>query len=122
MTMSIWGDIFSGDALAGAASGAAAGASAGGPWGALIGGVAGGGLGAYAHDKREGAANGQVNNLNQIIANMQAMSNTSYDKHIADTKKALNYFGPAEQAYNRFYGGDGQAAQTGQGVWGKTGI
>lgn len=120
--MSIWGDIFSGDALAGAGSGAAAGASAGGPWGALIGGVAGAGLGAYAHDKREGAAQGQVSNLDQIIKNMQAMSNTAYDQHINDTKKALSYFGPAEQAYSRFYGGTGQPAQTGQGVWGKTGI
>jgi Na+/glutamate symporter len=119
--MSIWGDIFSEDTLAGAAGGAAAGSSAG-PWGALAGGVIGGGLGAYAHDKRQSAASGQVQNLNELIANLKSMSNTAYDQHIADTKKALNYFGPAEQAYSRFYGGNGQPAQTGQGVWGKTGI
>ena len=119
--MSIWGDVFSGDALVGAGSGAAAGASVGGPWGALIGGIGGGAVGAYAHDKKEGAVQGQMNSLDQIIANMKAMSNTAYDKQIADTKKALNYFGPAEQAYNRVYG-TGTPAQTGQGVWGNTGI
>lgn len=120
--MSIWGDIFSGDTLGGAASGAAAGASTGNPWAALGGAVIGGGLGAYSHSQRSGAAQSQVQNLDQLIANMKAMSNTAYDRHIADTKKALNYFGPAEQAYSRFYGGTGQPAQTGQGVWGKTGI
>lgn len=120
--MSIWGDIFSGDALAGAAGGAATGASVGGPWGALIGGVAGGGLGAYAHGKKQSATNQQASNLDQIIKNMMAMSDTAYDQHINDTKKALNYFGPAQQAYSRYYGGQGAPATVGQGVWSNTGI
>lgn len=121
--MSIWGDVFSGDALAGAAGGAATGASTtGNPWGALIGGVVGGGLGAYAHSKKNSATNAQVQNLDQIIANLRAMSNTAYDQHIQNTKKALNYLGPAQQAYSRYYGGNGAPAQVGQGVWGNTGI
>lgn len=120
--MSIWGDVFSGDALAGAAGGAATGATVGGGWGALAGGLAGAGLGAYAHSQKQQATDQQVQNLNQIIANLQAMSNTAYDQHIADTKKALSYFGPAETAYNRYFGGSGAPAKVGQGVWGSTGI
>lgn len=120
--MSIWGDLFSGEALSGAGAGALAGFEAGGPWGALAGGVGGGALGAYAHDKKASATSAQVDNLNQIIANLQAMSNTAYDQHIADTKKALSYFAPAETAYSRYFGGSGAPAKVGQGVWGNSGI
>lgn len=119
--MSVWGDIFSGDALAGAGAGAATGATVGGGWGALAGGAIGLGLGAYAHDQRANATQGQVNNLQSIINNMKAMTSQSYDQHIADLKKAQSFFGPAEMSWSRLYG-QGAPASVGQADWGNTGF
>lgn len=119
--MSVWGDIFSGDTLAGGASGAVAGGSIGGGYGALAGGLIGAGLGAFAHHEKQAATSQQAQNLQQIINNMRAMTSQAYDQHIADTQKALNYFGPAENYWSRLYG-QGTPAQTGQLDWANTGL
>lgn len=122
--MGIWGDIFSGDTLAGAGSGLVTGlaASGGNPYGALAGGVIGAGLGAYSHDAKEAATAKQANNLDQIIANMKAMTGQAYNQHIQDTQKALQYFGPAENYWSKLYGSGSGPAQTGQADWGNTGL
>lgn len=114
-------DIFSGDALGGFASGAAAGASAGGLPGAIIGGGLGVGIGSYSHYKRDQAASKQKSALDQIMANMRSMSNNNYKQHVADLRKTLNYFAPAQQVYNQFWGSSAPA-QTGLGSWGNTGV
>jgi membrane protein YqaA with SNARE-associated domain len=112
-------DIFSGAGLSGAASGAVAGGAAGGGWGALAGGIAGWGLGAYANEKRQQATQQQKQNLDQIMANLRAMSQSSYAQHVDDLKKAQSAFGPAEQMWSRLYG-TGQPAQQGQQDWSNT--
>jgi len=123
MTMSFeLSDLYSGSALSGAASGAIAGGAAGGWIGAIGGGLAGLGLGAYANDTRRGATQGQQQNLDQIVANMNAMTKSNYAQHVADTNQALQYFGPAEAMYSRMYGSGTGAAQTGQQDWGNTGF
>jgi hypothetical protein len=114
-------DIFSGNAISGAASGAIAGNSIVPGIGGIVGGIAGLGLGSYANKKRDDAATKQKSALDQIMANMKAMSKNNYSQHIADLQKTLSYFGPAQQQYNKWYG-TGEAAQTGQGDWGNTGI
>jgi len=120
--MSIWGDIFSGQALAGAGSGAVAGGEVGGPWGALAGGIAGLGLGAYAHDAMQSATNNQVNNLSKIANNMRSLTSASYAQHISDLNKALSFYGPAQSYWSRLYGQGTGALTTGNADWGATGI
>lgn len=114
-------DLYSGSAIGGAASGASAGGMIGGPWGAAIGGIGGGLLGAFASGQRRDATNAQQHNLDQIIANMHAMSASNYDQHIADLNKALAFYGPAQQYWDRLYG-SGSPMPTGQGSWSGTGV
>jgi hypothetical protein len=122
-------DFYSGSALSGAGSGAASGALLGSSispgYGTAIGGVLGGALGlfggAYANSERDSATANQKKSLDQIMANMRAMSTKNYDKHIEQMQKALNFYGPAQQAYDRAYG-TGEPAQTGQGSWAGTNL
>ena len=117
----MWDVIFSGDTVSGAAAGARAGSQAGG-WGALVGGVLGGVAGAYGHSKKADATAQQKNSLDQIKANMQAMTAANYQAHIDNLKKAQSYFGPAQQYWSRLYGTGTGPAQVGQADWGNTGI
>jgi hypothetical protein len=115
-------DLYSGTAISGAASGALAGGMSAGPYGAVAGGLVGGGMGAYANSQKNQATSNQQKSLDQIIANMKAMGASSYDQHISDLQKALAFYGPAQQAWDRLYGTGTGAAQTGQGSWGGTNI
>ena len=84
-------DLYSGAALGGAASGAASGAvigSSAGPWGAAAGGLIGGGIGlfggAYSNSQRDQASANQQKSMAQIMANMKALGQQNYARHIDD--------------------------------------
>ena len=123
-------DLYSGNALSGAGSGAATGAIIGSEilpgWGTAIGGIAGGALGlfggAQANSMRRDATNQQLSSLDQLMANMRAMTGQNYDQHIADLEKAQAFYGPAQQQWDRLYGQGTGAAKTGQGSWAGTGV
>ena len=122
-------DLYSGAALGGAASGAASGAMIGssiGPWGTAGGALVGGALGLFggaeANSIRSDATAQQSKAMAQILANMRAMGASSYDQHIADLQKALAFYGPAQQQYDRIYGTGTSGNGTGQGSWAGTNI
>ena len=114
------GDLYSGSALGGAASGAMTGFMVGGPVGAAIGGVGGDLVGASANSTRNNASAAQQQNLQSSIAQMRAASSAAYQQHIQNLDKALSYYGPAQQAWDRAYG-TGTPATVGQGSWKGTG-
>jgi hypothetical protein len=122
-------DFYSGTALSGAGGGAASGALIGNEivpgWGAAIGGLVGGGLGLFggaaANSQRNNATAQQAKSLDQIMANMRAMSASNYDNHIQQLQKAINFYGPAQQYWDRLYG-TGEAQPAGQGSWAGTNV
>jgi len=121
-------DLYSGAALGGAASGAASGAvigSSAGPWGAAAGGLIGGGIGlfggAYSNSQRDQASANQQKSMAQIMANMKALGQQNYARHIEQLGKALDFYRPAQQATNAAYGGLTQGGG-GQNIWSGTGV
>lgn len=105
-------DFYSGSALAGAGGGAASGAMIGSQiapvYGTLIGGLAGGALGLFggasANSQRNKAVANQQKNLQQIMANMRAMSSRNYSNYMAGLKKAQAFYAPAMERWNYLYG------------------
>ena len=116
-------DLYSGSALGGAASGAATGFMLGGPTGAVIGGLGGDLLGASANSTRNDASAAQQQNLQAGISQMHAASANAYAQHFQNLEKALAFYGPAQQQWDKLYGaGTGAPAATGQGSWKGTGV
>jgi hypothetical protein len=113
-------DLYSGSGLSGAASGALTGFLVGGPVGAAVGGIGGDLVGASANSTRNNASAAQQQNLQSAIAQMRAASSSAYQQHIQNLDKALSYYGPAQQAWDRAYGA-GTPATVGQGSWKGTG-
>jgi hypothetical protein len=109
-------DLYSGSAISGMASGALTGGLVGGVPGAVIGGLGGGLVGASANSTRNDAAAAQQQNLQDAMAKMRASSSSAYQQHIQNLDKAMSYYGPAQQAWDRAYG-TGTPAATGQGSW-----
>ena len=69
----------------------------------------------YSGSALGGAASGaQQQNLQSAIAQMRAASSSAYQQHIQNLDKALSYYGPAQQAWDRAYG-TGTPATVGQG-------
>jgi hypothetical protein len=71
---------------------------------------------------RNQATSQQSKAMDQILANMRAMGASSYDQHIADLQKALAFYGPAQQQYDKLYGTGSPGTGTGQGSWAGTNI
>ena len=115
MTLS---DLYSGSAFGGAASGALTGlvVSGGDPLGAVVGGLGGGLMGASSNSTRNDASAAQQKNLQDAITQMRSASSAAYQQHIQNLDKALSYYGPAQQAWDRAYG-TGTPATVGQGSW-----
>jgi hypothetical protein len=105
--MSILGDIFSGQTLSGIGTGALAGGMVGGLPGAIIGGLGGGALGAYSAHQTDEATSNQANNLAGTMQQLQALNAQQTAQYTQGIQKALDYFGPATQAWNNAYGGTG---------------
>jgi len=107
-------DFYSGSALSGAASGATTGAMIGSywpGWGTAIGAVGGGLLGlaggAYANSQRSRATQQQTQNIDQVIAKMRALSASNYAGYLQGLNKALAFYGPVTQRWNKLYGTGG---------------
>jgi len=90
-------------------------------------GAIGGGLlglfgGAESSSMRRDATAQQANSLDQIAASMAQMNQQNYQQHIDQLQKALAFYGPAQQYWDRLYGTGGGAKTTGQGSWSGTGV
>jgi hypothetical protein len=105
-------DLYSGAALSGAGtgavSGAVLGATIGGPYGAAAGGLIGGALGLFtggeANSLRAQATKNQQNQLAALTAQLNQQSQADYQQHIDNLNKALAFYAPAQQAWDRVYG------------------
>lgn len=116
-----WGDIFSTSTLSGAATGAMPGLLTGNPWLAVGGGLLGAYGGAKANDTRDDAMAAQKKNLNTVLQQLGRQNQNSYAKYLQAIKQAQSYFGPAQTAWNKAYGGS-QSMPVGQGAWGNLGV
>jgi uncharacterized protein YcfJ len=111
MTMS-GDDLYSGAALSGAGSGAVSGAALGSMvapgWGTAIGAVGGGLVGLFtggeANSLRSQATKNQQNQMAALVAQLNQTSNADYQQHIDNLNKALSFYAPAQQAWDRVYG------------------
>jgi gas vesicle protein len=94
-------------------------------YGTAIGGVLGGAAGlfggAYSNSQRDQASANQQKSMAQIMANMKALGQQNYARHIEQLGKALDFYRPAQQATNAAYGGLTQGGG-GQNIWSGTGV